>query len=67
MPALMAAAAAAVLRGVGGLVPGKMGLLVTLGLSACAGVAVYFASAVALRLEEAKLTVSLARQLLKRG
>ena len=64
---LMAAAAAAVLRGVGGLVPGKMGLLVTLGLSACAGVAVYFASAVALRLDEAKLTASLARQLLKRG
>ena len=64
---LMAAAAAAVLRTAGGFVPGKMGLLVTLGLSACAGVAVYFASAVALRLDEAKLTVSLARQLLKRG
>ena len=64
---LMAAAAVVVLRTAGGFVPGKMGLLVTLGLSACAGVAVYFASAVALRLDEAKLTVSLARQLLKRG
>ena len=65
--ALMAAAAAFVLRAASGVVPGKLGLLVTLGLSACAGVVVYFASAAALRLDEAKLTASLARQLLKRG
>ena len=64
---LMAAAAAFVMGAVSGLVPGKLGLLVTLGLSACAGVAVYFAAAVILRLDEAKLTASLARQLLKRG
>lgn len=65
--ALMAAAAAFALRAASGVVPGKLGLLVTLGLSACAGVVVYFASAAALRLDEAKLTASLARQLLKRG
>ena len=64
---LMAAAAAFAHRAVSGLVSGKMGELVTLGVSACAGVVVYFAAAFVLRLEEATLTGSLVKQLLKRG
>ena len=64
---LMAAAAAFAHRAASGLVSGKMGELVTLGVSACAGVVVYFAAAFVLRLEEATLTGSLVKQLLKRG
>lgn len=64
---LMAAAAAGVVHLTGGLIAGKLGLLVTLGLGAAAGVAVYFIMTVLLRLEEAALTASIVKQVLKRG
>ena len=64
---LMAAAAAGVVHLTGGLIAGKLGQLVTLGLGAAAGVAVYFIMTVLLRLEEAALTASIVKQVLKRG
>ena len=64
---LMAAAAAGVVHLTGGLIAGKLGQLVTLGLGAAAGVAVYFIMTVLLRLEEAALTASIVKQILKRG
>ena len=63
----MAAAAALTLHLTGGLVAGKAGQLVTLGLGAAAGVAVYFVLTTLLRLEEATLTASIVKQVLKRG
>ena len=71
----MAAAAAAtgicawlVLRGLSPLLPGgKLGELLSLGLCALAGVAVYFLLALVFGLQEAKLSVNLIKQLRKRG
>lgn len=51
-----------------GLLPaGKLGELICLGVCAALGAALYFALALALRVEEAGLCVSLARKTLKRG
>ena len=63
----MAAAAAGVVHLTGGLMAGKLGQLVTLGLGAAAGVAVYFLLTVLLRLDEAALTASIVKQVWKRG
>ena len=64
---LMAAAAALAMHAGEGLLAGKAGELLALGAGACGGVAVYFAAAWVLRLEEAKLFAGLVKQLLKRG
>ena len=71
----MAAAAVAtglcawlVLNGLSSLLPGgKLGELLSLGLCALAGVAVYFLLALVFGLQEAKLSVKLLKQLRKRG
>ena len=56
------------LRGLSPLLPGgKLGELVSLGLCALAGVAVYFLLALVFGLQEAKLSVNLLKQLRKRG
>ena len=65
--AVMAAAAAGVVHLTADLAAGKMGQLLTLGLGAAAGAAVYFVLTAVLRLEEAALTVSTVKQILKRG
>ena len=46
---------------------GKLGLLLTLGVSAGAGVAVYFVVSYLFRLEEARMSVQLVKRILKRG
>ena len=45
----------------------KLGLLLTLGVSAGAGVAVYFVVSYLFRLEEARMSVQLVKRILKRG
>ena len=64
---LMAGAASFAGGAVSGVLGGKAGELLTLGVSACAGVAVYFAAAAVLRLEEAQLCIRLIKQITKRG
>ena len=64
---LMAASASLAGGAVEGALSGKAGELLTLGVSACAGVAVYFAAAAVFRLEEAQLCVRLIKQFTKRG
>ena len=46
---------------------GRMGLLLSLGTSAAAGLLVYFAAAYLLRIREARLAVTLFKKILKRG
>ena len=59
---------AAVVKAANALLPGgKLGELVSLGLCALAGVAVYFLLALVFGLQEAKLSVNLLKQLRKRG
>ena len=65
--AVMALSAVLALGAVSGLVGGKLGELVTLGTVACVGLCVYFVAAVLLGLDEARLSVKLMKQLLKRG
>ena len=65
---LMFAVVAAVGSGCASLLPsGKLGLLLTLGVSAGAGVAVYFVVSYLFRLEEARMSVDLVKRILKRG
>lgn len=64
---LMSAAASFGGSAVSGLAAGKMGDLLTLGVSACVGVAAYFAAVSVLRLEEAQLCLRLLKQFTKRG
>ena len=65
---VMGLCAGAVLSGLSTMLPvGKLGELLTLGLCALAGLAVYFLLAVILNLQEAKLSLNLIKQLRKRG
>ena len=65
---LMFAVVAAVGGGCAALLPdGKLGLLLTLGVSAGAGVTVYFIVSYLFRLEEARMSVQLVKRILKRG
>lgn len=64
---LMAAAAWGTLELTGGLLDGKLGLLLAMGCTALAGVAVYFVAALVLGLSEAVLVRDVAKRLLKRG
>jgi hypothetical protein len=64
----MYAVVAAMGSGCAALLPGgKIGLLLTLGVSASAGVAVYFVVSYLFRLDEARMSVDLVKRLLKRG
>ena len=66
--ALMFAVVAAVGGGCTAILPGgKLGLLLTLGVSAGAGVAVYFVVSYLFRLEEARMSADLVKRILKRG
>ena len=64
---VMAAAAWGVLHLTGGLVAGKLGLLIAMGAAAGVGVVVYFAAAMVLGLREALMVRDMAQQVLKRG
>lgn len=50
-----------------GLLPGKAGLLLAMGLAAAVGAAVYFLAATILKLPEMRMALNLAKQFLKRG
>lgn len=52
---------------VSGLAGGKLGLLISMGVAAGVGVAVYFLAALLLKLNEATLVWSFARRMVKRG
>ena len=64
---VMAAAAWGVLHLTGGLVAGKLGLLISMGAAAGVGAVVYFAAAMVLGLREALMVRDMAQQVLKRG
>ena len=64
---VMAAAAWGALHLTGGLVAGKLGLLISMGAAAGVGVVVYFVAAMALGLQEALMVRGIAKQVLKRG
>ena len=66
--AVMFAVVTAVGGAVQALLPGgKLGILLGLGVSALAGVAVYFIVSYVLKLEEARMSAALVKRLLKRG
>ena len=46
---------------------GKFGLLICLGVSACVGLLIYLICAYLLKLDEARMSVGLVKQILKRG
>lgn len=65
---LMAAVVLGLMQGVETLLPaGKLGLIFELGVCAGMGLAVYFAAAYLLKLEEARMSVDLVKRILKRG
>jgi hypothetical protein len=65
---VMAAAAGGACALTGGMLgDGKFGLLVSLGVSAGVGLAVYFLVCFVLRLEEARMAAGLLERIVKRG
>ena len=63
----MALAAGFAMGAVGGLLSGKLGLLLSMGAAAGVGAAVYFVLALVLKLDEAILVKDMVKRILKRG